>query len=78
MGGSDPFWYLMMSPGDRCPMEPSLMGEEGSDRASESGSEVGSLVGFLLVGMGSGVGSVEGGSLRYSRVFSSSSSYSSG
>ena len=64
LGGSDPFWYLMISFGGRCPMEPYLVGAEGSDRASESGSKVGSLVGFSLGGPGSGVGSVEVGLLR--------------
>ena len=45
-------------------MEPSLVGAEGSNRASESGSEVGSLVDFSLGGPVSGVGSAEGGSPR--------------
>ena len=53
-----------MSPGARFPMEPSLVGAEGSDRSSELGSEVGSSVGFSLGGPGSGVGSVEVGSIR--------------
>ena len=52
LGGSDPFWYLNMSFGERCPMVSSLVGEEGSDRVSESGSKAGSLVGW---GPGSGV-----------------------
>ena len=64
-----PLWYLKMSPGASCPMEPSLVGAEGSDRASESGYEVGSLIGFFIGGMGSEVGSAEGGSLRDSRGF---------
>ena len=62
----DPFCYLNMSFGDRCPMESSLLGAEGSDRASESVPEVGSLVGFSLGGTGSRVGSSELGLLRYS------------
>ena len=33
LGGSEPFWYLTIYVGDRCPMEPSLMSAEGSDRA---------------------------------------------
>ena len=36
MGGSDPFYYLTISSGDRCPMEPYLVGEEGSDRTQKS------------------------------------------
>ena len=32
MGGSDRFWYLTMYFGTRYPMEPSLVGAEGSDR----------------------------------------------
>ena len=63
MGGYDPFWYLMMSLGGSCPMEPSPVGAEGSDRASESGSGVGSLVGFSLGDPGYRVGSVEVGFL---------------
>ena len=72
MGGYDPFWYLTMSSGARCPMETSLVGAEVSDKASESGSEVGPWVSFLLGVKVSGVGSVEGGFLRDS--FSSNSS----
>ena len=34
LGVSDPFWYLTMSFGAICPMESSLVGAEGSDRAS--------------------------------------------
>ena len=34
MGLYDPFWYLAISFGDRCPIEPFLMGAEGSNRAS--------------------------------------------
>ena len=45
-------------------MESSLLGAEGSDRASESVPEVGSLVGFSLGGTGSRVGSSELGLLR--------------
>ena len=33
MGGSDTFWYLIMSFGARCPMESSLVGTEGFDRS---------------------------------------------
>ena len=62
----------MMSFGPMCSVEPSLVGVEGSDRASESGSKVGSSVGFLLGGPGSGVGSSEGGSLRDSSLSESS------
>ena len=47
MGVSNPLWYLAMSFGGRCPIEPSLVGAEGSDRASQSGSEVSSLVGVF-------------------------------
>ena len=57
VGISDPLWYLEMSHVDRGPMEPSIVGAEGSDRASESGYEVGSVVGFSLGGPSSGVGS---------------------
>ena len=78
LGGSDPFWYLVISTGSRCPMEPSLVGAEGPYKASELGSEVGSEVGFSLGCLGSKVGSAKGGSLRDSRVFSSSSSESYG
>ena len=48
-------------------MEPSLVGAEGSDRASELGSEVNSLIGFLLGGLVSEVGSVEVGLISDSR-----------
>ena len=34
MGLSDPLWYLLMSFGDRFPMEHSILGVEGSDKAS--------------------------------------------
>ena len=44
-----------------CPIEPSLVGVEGSDRASESGSEVGYSVVFLLGGPVSEVVSMECG-----------------
>ena len=71
MGVSDPLWDLTMSFGDMCPMEPSLVGAEGSDKVSESGYKVSSLVGFSLGGLGSGVGSLEGGSLGDSQGFSS-------
>ena len=66
IGGYDPFWYLTIYFGDRCPIYPSLVGAEVSDRASESGSKVGSLVGFSLGGTVCGVGSTEGGLLRVS------------
>ena len=42
-------------------MERSIVGAEGSDRASESGSEVGYLVVFSLGGPASGVGYMEEG-----------------
>ena len=74
MGGSYPLWYIVMSPGDRFPMEPSLVGAEGYDRASESGSEVGSSAGFFIGVPGSEVGFAEVGSLRDSQGFSSLSS----
>ena len=77
LGGYDPFWYITMSTGDGFPMEPSLVGAEGSDRVTESGSEVGSLIDFSLGGPGSGVGSTEGGWLEDSRGSSSSLSKSS-
>ena len=48
-------------------MEPTLVGAEGSDKASYLGSEVGSLVGFSLGGPGSNVGYAEGGFLGASR-----------
>ena len=51
----DHLWYLTMYFGDRCTMETSLMGAEGSDRAPESCFDFGSLVDLLLVGPGSGV-----------------------
>ena len=38
IGGSGPFWYHTISPGSKCPMETSLVGVEGSYRASEWGS----------------------------------------
>ena len=66
MGGYDSFWYLTVSFGGSCPMEPSRVGAEGSDRASLSGSKFSSSVGFSLGVTGYGVGSAEGGSLRYS------------
>ena len=62
MGGSGPFWYLMMSFGYRWPMKPSLVGAEGPDRASGLGFEVGVSVSFSLGGPGSLVGSTKGGS----------------
>ena len=71
MCGYDPFCYLTMSFWARCPMEPSPVGAEGSDRASESSSEVGSLVGFSLGGPGSGVGPVEVGLLSESSLLDS-------
>ena len=52
-------------------MEPSLVGTEGSDRASESVSEVGYEVYFLLGYPISGGGSVEGGPLGDSQGSSS-------
>ena len=64
MGGSEHFWYLTMSFGARYPMETSLVGAKGSERASKLGSEVGFSVGFSLGGPGSRVGSAEGGPLR--------------
>ena len=64
MDRHDPFWYLTMSLGERYPMEPYLVGGEGSDRASESSSEVSSLVVFLLGGTGYEVGSEGGGFFR--------------
>ena len=64
MGGYDPLWYLTIYFGGRCPMEPSLVGAEGSDRESESGSKVGSSICFSLGGPGSAVVYAEGGSLR--------------
>ena len=63
IGRYEPFCYIKMSPGDRCSVEPSLVGKDSSDGASESGSEVGSSIMFSLGGPGSEVGSVEGGSL---------------
>ena len=59
MGGYDPFWYLTTYVGYGCPMEPSLLVAEVSDRVLESGSKVVPLVGFLLGGPGSRVGSTE-------------------
>ena len=70
MGESRTFWYIMMHPGDRCPMEPSHVGAESSDRASESGSEVGFLLVFPLGGMVYEVVSTEGGSLGDSQGLS--------
>ena len=64
LGGYDPFWYINLSFWDRWTVESSLMGAEGSDRASELGSEVGSLVGSSLGGLSSEVSSTEGGLLR--------------
>ena len=58
--------------GANFPMEYSLVGAEGSDRAPESVFEVGSGVGFSLGGPGSGVGSTKGGSLRDSSLLKSS------
>ena len=77
LGGSDPFWYSVMSPGYRCSMETSLVVAEGSYRESQSDSEVGSSLFFFLVGPGSRVGSVEGGLLGYSQGLPFSSSDSS-
>ena len=57
LSSSELLWYLTVSIGDRFPIEPSLVGAEGSNRASESGSKVGSLVGFSPGGTGSEVGS---------------------
>ena len=72
LGGSDPFWYHTMSLGVSCPMEPSLVVVEGSDRASESGYEVGSSVVFSLGGPGLEVVSAEGGLIRDSLPLESS------
>ena len=35
--GYDPLSYLSIPPGDRCPVEPPLLGMEGSDDASDLG-----------------------------------------
>ena len=59
LGGFCPFWYLTLYLGDRYSMESSLVGAEGSDRASELDSKVGSSVFFSLGGPGSVVGSAE-------------------
>ena len=67
MDVSEPFWYPMISPGDRHPLKPSLLGAEGSYRASESVNEVGSSIFFLLGYPGSGVVFAEGGFLMNSR-----------
>ena len=47
LGGSYPLWYLTIYFGDRCPIQPSLVGAEGFDKASEPVSEVSSPVGFF-------------------------------
>ena len=47
------------------PMEPSLVGTDGSDRPLESGSEVGNSIVILLGGPGYGVVFAEGVLLGY-------------
>ena len=67
-----------MSFGGICPVAASLVGAEGSDRASESVSEFISSIVFLLGSQISGVGYAEGGLLRDSQELSSLSLESSG
>ena len=78
IGGYDTFWYIKISPGDRCLMESFLVGAEGYDRVSVPDSDFGSLVGFSLGGPGSELGSEEGGLFSDSCGSSSSLLKSSG
>ena len=48
IGRSEPFLYLIMSPGDRCPLLSSLVVADGSGEVLGSGAEVGSSVDFFL------------------------------
>ena len=63
IGRSEPFLYLIMSPGDRCPLLSSLVVSDGSGEVLGSGAEVGSSVDFSLGYTLSRVGSKDEGFL---------------